>query len=226
MQVTLRRLRRAVSHLRVLGNFPLPAPFVGSSLPLPTSLGGLSFQFGNVASPMLYAGIGQANIQVPWELAGLQKTTISAGLGGQTSPSETVPLATYAPSIFTTNGAGTRTGSRSGQHDRRIPEHSQSRDAGRHRGRYLLHRSRACDEPARHRLAGTRKSALQHNQFSDRNHRRHSRFGEISRGSRRVIVGLYPGQCSGAHRYHFGSAVPLILSIGGVPSNAVTIAVQ
>ena len=95
----------------IFGNFLLAAPVSVSSFPIPTSLGGLSLQFGGAAfAPLFYANPGQANAQVPWELSGQSQTTIVATINGQTSAPQTVNLAAYAPGIFATNGAGTGQG--------------------------------------------------------------------------------------------------------------------
>ena len=92
----------------VFGDFLLAAPLSASSLPLPTGLGGLSLQFGGgVLAPLFYADPGQANVQIPWELAGQSQTTIMASRNGQTSAPQTVNLSTYAPGIFTTGIFGT-----------------------------------------------------------------------------------------------------------------------
>jgi uncharacterized protein (TIGR03437 family) len=79
--------------------------------PVPTNLGGLSFQFGDgTLAPLFYANVGQVNAQIPWELAGQSQTTITATINGQTSAPQTVSLATYAPGIFALNSEGTGQG--------------------------------------------------------------------------------------------------------------------
>jgi uncharacterized protein (TIGR03437 family) len=95
----------------IFGNFLLPAPVGVSAFPIPTNLGGLSLQFGDgPLAPLFYANVGQVNAQVPWELAGQSQTTITATINGQTSASQTVGLATYAPGIFAINSEGTGPG--------------------------------------------------------------------------------------------------------------------
>jgi hypothetical protein len=70
----------------IFGNFLLPAPVEVSAFPIPTNLGGLSFQFGDgTLAPLFYANVGQVNAQVPWELAGQSQTAITAAINGQTS---------------------------------------------------------------------------------------------------------------------------------------------
>ena len=59
------------------------------------------------AFPLLYASAGQANIQVPWELAHQSSVPISATLNGMSGPVQTLKVAQFAPAIFATNGQGT-----------------------------------------------------------------------------------------------------------------------
>jgi uncharacterized protein (TIGR03437 family) len=95
----------------VFGNFLLTSPVTSTSFPIPTSLSGLSLQFGATPlAPLFFASVGQVNAQVPWELAGQSQTTITATLNGQNSAAQTVNLARYAPGIFTTNSEGTGQG--------------------------------------------------------------------------------------------------------------------
>jgi uncharacterized protein (TIGR03437 family) len=95
----------------VFGNLLLPSAIPVNSFPIPTSLGGLSFQFDSrVLAPLFYANASQANAQVPWELAGLTQTIVVATNSGQSSVAQLVKLATYAPGIFTINGQGTGQG--------------------------------------------------------------------------------------------------------------------
>jgi len=90
----------------IFGSFPVPVP-AAPAPPYPTSIGGLSFQFaGAPLAPMFYAGTGSANVQIPWEVAGQSETTVTATYNGQNSEPQTVSLATYAPGIFTPDGSG------------------------------------------------------------------------------------------------------------------------
>jgi len=95
----------------VFGNFFLPAPASASQSPLPTTLSGLSLQFGSTTpAPLFFADTLQANLQVPWELAGQSEANLTATLNGQASAAQTVNIAPYAPAIFTTNSQGTGQG--------------------------------------------------------------------------------------------------------------------
>ena len=97
----------------VFGSFFLTSSSGATSLPLETSLQNLSFQFsGGTEAPLFYVSGGQANIQVPWELAtpSTATATLVAILNGQTGSTQTVNLAPYAPAIFTLNSQGTGAG--------------------------------------------------------------------------------------------------------------------
>jgi len=84
----------------IFGSFPVPSP-VAADLPLPTAIDGVSFQFnGGPLSPLLYLSLGQANVQVPWELAGAASTTVTASDGSETTAAQAANLQTFAPGIF------------------------------------------------------------------------------------------------------------------------------
>jgi uncharacterized protein (TIGR03437 family) len=77
-----------------------------STLPLPTSLGGVQVLLnGTVKAPLFYVSPTQINLQVPVEATGTSATLLvnNGGLQGNTV---TVPLASEAPGIFTTASSG------------------------------------------------------------------------------------------------------------------------
>jgi uncharacterized protein (TIGR03437 family) len=75
-------------------------------LPLPTTLAQGSFAIGSHAAPLYFAMPAQVNVQIPWELAGQTQTSIIATVNGVASNSQVVPLATFAPGIFTVDATG------------------------------------------------------------------------------------------------------------------------
>jgi uncharacterized protein (TIGR03437 family) len=92
------------------GTFGLSAGHSPPGAPFPTSLDGLSLQFTNgVKAPLLYVSASQVDFQVPWELAGQTKSTLTASLNGSTG-AETVALAQFAPGLFSVNGQGSGQG--------------------------------------------------------------------------------------------------------------------
>jgi uncharacterized protein (TIGR03437 family) len=74
--------------------------------PLPTTLAQSSFAIGGHAAPLYFAGPTQANLQIPWELAGQTQTSIIATVNGVTSNTQTVALAPFAPGIFSMDATG------------------------------------------------------------------------------------------------------------------------
>jgi len=94
----------------VYGNFLVSTPSQALALPLPTSLSGLSAEFGSLKAPLFYASGGQVNLQVPWELAGQTQASLTASLNGQTSARIAVGIAPFAPGILAVNGQGTGPG--------------------------------------------------------------------------------------------------------------------
>src|SRR5579871_42070 len=78
-----------------------------SGLPLPTSLGGASVLFnGTTPAPLFFTSSGQINMQVPWELAGPERTWATFTTSAGTSSPATITLEPFAPGVFTINAAG------------------------------------------------------------------------------------------------------------------------
>jgi uncharacterized protein (TIGR03437 family) len=95
----------------VFGTFYLAAGSSDTELPLLSSLQNLSFEVnGGSEVPLYYVSSGQANIQVPWELAGQSTATLTPTLNGTAGAAQKVSLAAFAPAIFTLNSQGTGAG--------------------------------------------------------------------------------------------------------------------
>jgi uncharacterized protein (TIGR03437 family) len=86
------------------------ATTAAASLPLPTSLGGVSVRINNIAVPLFFVSAGQINFQFPWELTGVTSASATVTARGSTSSSQTVRLAAAGPGIFSTNSQGTGQG--------------------------------------------------------------------------------------------------------------------
>jgi uncharacterized protein (TIGR03437 family) len=78
--------------------------------PLPFTLAQTSFTIGGVNAPLYFAMPTQVNMQVPWELAGQTQASIIATVNGVTSNTQSVPLAPFAPGIFSIDLSGTGQG--------------------------------------------------------------------------------------------------------------------
>jgi hexosaminidase len=98
------------SIVSVFGSFPLYAPVQAPGLPLPPSLAGVSVNFGGFPAPVFFAAGSQVNLQIPWELAGQPQATVTATGWGQSGATQTVNLAPFSPGIFSINGQGSGPG--------------------------------------------------------------------------------------------------------------------
>ncbi len=74
----------------------------GATLPLGTSLGGVSVTVNGKSAPILYVTPSQVNFQVPWETTGSTASVIVT-VNGRTSAAISVPLLTAAPGLFTSS---------------------------------------------------------------------------------------------------------------------------
>ena len=84
---------------------------VANAVPLPDSLGGVSMAFyGSLAAPIFGVSASQANIQIPWELQGLGMADLTTTGTSGASTTFAVPLAAFAPAIFSVNQQGTGQG--------------------------------------------------------------------------------------------------------------------
>jgi minor extracellular serine protease Vpr len=86
------------------GDFSLEAPAAAITTPLPTVLSGFSMQAGSanpISVPLYYVSSEAVNIQVPWELTGQSSATFQASLNGAGGGSQIVPLVPFSPGIFT-----------------------------------------------------------------------------------------------------------------------------
>jgi uncharacterized protein (TIGR03437 family) len=75
-----------------------------------TSLAGVQALFDGVAAPLLSAQAGQMTAVVPYEVSGNPSTQLQISYQGQTSSAATVPVAVAAPGIFTADSSGSGQG--------------------------------------------------------------------------------------------------------------------
>ncbi len=83
--------------------------FAGA-LPLPTTLAGVTVRINGIAAPLFFVSPTQINFQFPWEVLGQTQVSITVTVSGVTSAAQTLPLAPFAPGIFTTNATGSGQG--------------------------------------------------------------------------------------------------------------------
>jgi len=210
----------------MFGDFFLTSTVVDSSLPLQTSLSDLSFQFnGGVAAPLFFVSGGQANIQVPWELAGQSSVTVTPALAGQTGTAHTVNVAEFAPAIFAMNAQGSGPGAIL---DSSFHLVDSSNPATSGSTTILIYCTGlgavSSNQPATGAPAST--TDLAHTSTMPT-----VSIGGISEtasfsGLAPGFVGLYQVNALVPAGIAGNSAVPVTISIGNVTSNTVTIAVQ
>jgi len=91
---------------------PLPRDIDGASIRLDTDSGAVGLaRSANGASiivdaPLFFVSSGQVNFQVPWELEGESQALLTARLNGAAGFTRTLQLQAYAPGIFTTTQTG------------------------------------------------------------------------------------------------------------------------
>jgi uncharacterized protein (TIGR03437 family) len=207
------------------GSFLLSSPAGASQSPQPTSISGLSLQFGNgTLAPLFFVSGGQVNFQVPWELAGQSQTTLAATLNGQTGAAQAVSLAPFAPAIFSTNAAGTGQAAVTDASNRLVDSTNPAKAGSTVLQIYCTGLGAVTNQPATGSPApgsplswttivpavtiGGAPAAAQ--------------FYGLAPG----YAGLYQVNAQVPAASAKGNAVPLTISIGGISSNAVTIAVQ
>jgi uncharacterized protein (TIGR03437 family) len=81
-----------------------------SSLPLPKQLGDAQVTLGGLPVPLFYAGEGQVNGQVPFELTAGTKASLLVTVKGVAAPPDEITLADAQPGIFTVDQSGSGAG--------------------------------------------------------------------------------------------------------------------
>jgi uncharacterized protein (TIGR03437 family) len=193
------------------------------------TLGGTTFQAGGNAAPLFMVSCSQVNLQIPWEAAGQTSVPVIATAGGQSSLPEPAALAVFAPGIFSLNQNG------SGQGAVEIAPTAllaAAQDAAGNRpvkkGEYIAifgtGLGPVTNQPATGVPSPTQPLA------------RTLTLPTVTLGGAAAEVtfsGLVPG-LTGLYQVNAlvpasaptGATVPLVITIGGVTSNTVTIAVQ
>ena len=198
-----------------------------SAIPLPTTLASGSFQFRGRDAPLFFASPGQVNLQIPWELAGQPQASVLATVGAEPSNQGTVNLAPFAPGIFTFNEAGSGAVLIAGAALLAAPQSvpgSRPAHPGEFISIYCTGLGAVSNPPATGFAA--RADPLSVSTITPTvtvgGIEAQVSFSGLAPGA----VGLYQVNVLVPMGAPAGDAVPVILSIGGVTSNTVTIAVQ
>jgi uncharacterized protein (TIGR03437 family) len=205
---------------------------LGSSLttatgyPLPTTLGGTSFQIGTLAAPLYMTSCSQVNLQIPWRASG--QVNVTATVGGLVSTGETITIVPFAPGIFSLNQAGSGQGAveiaATGQLAAPLADAGVPVKPGQYIAIFATGLGPVSNEPA------TGSAALSDPLSSTLT----VPIVTIGGAAAKVVYsGLAPG-FAGLYQVNAlvpdgaptGDSVNLLISMGGVESNTVTIAVQ
>ena len=209
----------------IFGNFLLPNPIAADSYPLPNGLAGLSLHLeGGPPAPLFYADAGQVNGQIPWEFADRISTTIMATLDDRSTAPQLLKLNKYAPGIFTTNGSGTGQGAIL-DNNYRLVDTSNPAVAGITVVQiYCTGLGPVTNQPATGSPSPTNPLSRTMSQPSViiGGVLANVVFSGLAPGS----VGLYQVNSVVPSAAAKGNAVPATISIGGLQSNTVTIAVK
>ncbi|MBI3934441.1 MAG: hypothetical protein HY316_07085 [Acidobacteria bacterium] len=76
----------------------------------PQNAGGLLVHVGGIAAPVYAVTNSQINFQVPWELTGSSQNFLVVTVDGNTTSPVSIPVATFAPGIFSADASGTGQG--------------------------------------------------------------------------------------------------------------------
>jgi len=206
------------------GNFLLASPSIApSGQPWPTNLGGLSMDLGGAKAPLYYVSATQVNFQVPWELAGSTEGPLTATVGGRTSPAQTVAVPLFSPGLFSMNSEGSGQGAILDS-EYRLIDSSNAASVGDVIQIYCTGLGAATNQPASgspapfNPLAETTTSPAV---FIGGNSA-HVLYSGLAPGS----VGLYQINAQVPAGITTGTDVPVAMSIGGITSNAVAVAIQ
>jgi uncharacterized protein (TIGR03437 family) len=206
----------------VFGSFGVTGS--AQSVPLPSTISGFSMQFvGVYPAPLFAVSSNQANVQIPWELAGLTTATLAASSNNQAATPQALSLAPFAPGIFTTAADGVGQGVIvDGSY--RLFDSSQPAIAGSSVAIiYCTGLGPVTNQPVTGAVSPTNPPAQTIN----------TPTVTIGGGKSRILFsGLAPGLV-GAYQVNvevpadsaLGGAVPVSISIGGINSNTVTMSV-
>jgi uncharacterized protein (TIGR03437 family) len=197
-----------------------------SGYPLPMTLGGSSFQVGTQGAPLYMTSCSQQNIQIPWDAVG--QVTLTATVGGLVSAGQAITIVPFSPGIFSLNQGGSGQGAveiaATGQLAAPLADAGVPVKPGQYIAIYATGLGPVSNEPA------TGAAALSDPLSSTLT------VPIVTIGGAAATVtysGLAPG-FAGLYQVNAlvpdgaptGDSVSLVISIGGVQSNTVTIAVQ
>ncbi|HXE75184.1 MAG TPA: hypothetical protein VNN18_06060 [Candidatus Xenobia bacterium] len=212
---------------------------VATAVPLPTNLGNSVLlldtgccQFLSArTAPEFFSSSLQVNLQIPWELAGQSPVFLTDTVSGSTSSPEAFNLATFSPGLFATNQGGTGQGAILIANTPNLAAPMGAFPGSRPAVRgvdfleiYCTGLGAVTNQPA----TGAAASA---NPLSATTTTPTVTIGGVNApvlfsGLAPGFVGLYVVTLQVPMNAPTGESVPVQLTIGGVPSNIVTMAIE
>jgi uncharacterized protein (TIGR03437 family) len=197
-----------------------------SGYPLPISLGGSSFQVGTEAAPLYMTSCSQQNIQIPWDAVG--QVTLTATVGGLVSTGEAITIVPFSPGIFSLNQGGSGQGAveiaATGQLAAPLADAGVPVKRGEYIAIFATGLGPVSNQPANGAaaLSDPLSSTLTTPIVTIGGTAAKVTYSGLAPG----FAGLYQVNALVPDGAPTGNSVSLYLSIGGVQSNSVTIAVQ
>jgi uncharacterized protein (TIGR03437 family) len=201
-----------------------------ANVPLPTVLAGTSVQVDGVDAPLFFVSPFQINFALPWEVQGRSLATITVTSGGVTSSPQTISLVPAAPAMFSTNQRGNGQGAilvaGTGAIAAPLSMFPGSRPV--RRGEFLEIYAIGLGAVTNQPPTGAAASA---NPLSTTTTSATVTIGGVSApvlfaGLAAGFVDLYQINVRVLDATPVGPAIPVVLSIAGVASNTVTVAVE
>lgn len=205
----------------------------GSNGRLLSTLGGATVTFnGTISAPLVSAFPGQLNVQIPLELAKQTSASVQVTVGGKSSPPQTVPIGAFSLGIFTIPSGGKGQGAIQISNTATFAA-PQGSIPGAQAGPvnpgqsitiFCTGLGAVTDPPATGApaLSNPLSTTLTTPQVTIGGIPANVSFSGLAPG----FVGLYQVNVQVPAGVAGGDAIPLVLSIGGVQSNTVTIAVS
>ena len=214
------------------GQYLATTTLKASSLPLPTEMGGVTVRINDIAVPLFFVSPERINFQVPWELVGQLRAFVTVSIADLSSLPVVLNLSAFAPGIFSTNSQGNGQGviliSSTGEVAAPLGSIPGRASRPVNRGEFLTiyctGLGDVTNRPANGdaALGDPLSTTLSTPTVTIGGIAAPVSFSGLSPG----FVGLYQVNVPLPENAPTGDAIPVVLSIGGVISNTVTIAVQ
>jgi uncharacterized protein (TIGR03437 family) len=209
-----------------------PFSSFGSDGKLIATLGGASVTFNGIPAPLFSSFPAQLNVEIPEELAGATSATVQVTVGGRTSAPQTVLLGPDSPGIFTIPPGGTGQGAIqiantvmfAAPSGSILGAQAQPANSGDTLTIYCTGLGAVTNPPATGAPAPSNppSTTTATPQVTIGGILANVTFFGLTPG----FVGLYQVNAQVPAGLPAGNAVPVVLTIGGQPSNTVSVAIS